>query len=162
MIFHTHKSIHITSLSCLKSYKAFLLEILTGICPIWLACQSLQPHLIPLITHPLDSNHVRQGHFCLRTFAFIVLLPRNTPSVDLPICLVTIKYHFLKSHPWLSYLMLHTLLTTLSRFITFISRDYTQNYLTGLTCLFSIFLQWECKLCERSKCGLFHVCISSI
>lgn len=100
-IFHKHKSIRITSLACLKSYKVFFLKSLlwSGMPHRTGPCHSLQHHLFPLIPHSLDSNHMHQALFCLRTFAFVVPSPRNTPSGDLHNYLLTIKHHFLKSNP---------------------------------------------------------------
>lgn len=135
VLFHKHGSIHTTPLACLKSYKGFLLEILTVICNAHRtgARQSL---LVPLIPHSLDSNHTHHVHFCLRTFPFMTPPPWNTPSGDLPIYSFTIKYHFLKSSPWLSWLMLHTLPTTLAHVL---SSSYCLS-IPKILLLFSTFL----------------------
>lgn len=62
MTFQKHKSVHITSLSCLKSYKGFLFEILTVVHNALHSWPLTDSSILSLPTYPhsLGSNHIHQ------------------------------------------------------------------------------------------------------
>lgn len=67
MIFQKPKSVHITSLPCLKSYKGFLFEILTMVHNALHSWPLTDSSILSLPTYPhsLGSNHIHQVSSCL-------------------------------------------------------------------------------------------------